>query len=208
MDIRRSDYDKSTTARTTKEVDVEVNEDEEADNIIRLLDESEPTEQEAYIEELFAKDVFAAADKAVDGPQPPMFSDVDETGGFWETQYAQATPRKEELSRDNVDASGGGDATNHTGSPKTPENSVHGSDTGLKKTTGNLEDRLCNVLTRYRVTPQRTTGQTPEFVLKTPPRTRLDILRPSIQNLLSRSRPTTNSATTRMQLNELIISQK
>ena len=49
---------------------------------------------------------------------------------------------------------------------------------GLKKTTGNLEDRLCNFLTRYRVTPQ-----TPaECVLKTPPRTRLDILRPSIQN--------------------------
>ena len=38
-------------------------------------------------------------------------------------------------------------------------------------------------LTRYRVTPQSTTGQTPvEFVLKTPPRTRLDLLRPSIQN--------------------------
>ena len=33
------------------------------------------------------------------------------------------------------------------------------------------------------MTPQSTTGQTPaEFVLKTPPRTRLDLLRPSIQN--------------------------
>ena len=33
------------------------------------------------------------------------------------------------------------------------------------------------------MTPQSTTGQTPaEFVLKTPPRTRLDVLRPSIQN--------------------------
>ena len=79
MDIRRSDYDKSTTARTTKEV--EVNEDEEADNVIRLLDESEPTEGEAYIEQLFAKDVFAAADKAVDGPPSPLF-DVNEARGF------------------------------------------------------------------------------------------------------------------------------
>ncbi len=58
-----------------------MNEDEEADNIIRLLDESEPTEQEAYIEELFAKDVFAAADKAVDGPPSPLF-DVNEARGF------------------------------------------------------------------------------------------------------------------------------
>ena len=65
------------------------------------------------------------------------------------------------MGHDNVDTSGGGDATSHHESPKTPENSEHGSDTGLKKTTGNLEDRLCNFLTRYRVTPQSTTGQTP-----------------------------------------------
>ena len=65
MDIRRSDYDNSTTARTTKEVGLGVNEDEEADNVIRLVDEPKPTEEEAYIEELFAKDVFAAADRGV-----------------------------------------------------------------------------------------------------------------------------------------------
>lgn len=38
---------------------------------------------------------------------------------------------------------------------------------GLKKTRGDLEDRLHGLLARYRVTPQNTTGQTPsEFVLK------------------------------------------
>ena len=95
-----------------------MNEDEESDNVIRLLGESEPTEGEAYIEQLFAKHVFAAADKAVDGPQPPLF-DVDEARGFWETQYAQATPRTEEVGHDNVDTSGGGDATSHHESPKT-----------------------------------------------------------------------------------------
>ena len=63
------------------------------------------------------------------------------------------------------------------------ERAVQTVKAGLKKTTGNLEDRLCKFLTRYRVTPQSRTGQTTaEFVLKTPPRTRLDLLRPSIQN--------------------------
>ena len=71
----------------------------------------------------------------------------------------------------------------HPSSNGLAERAVQAVKAGLKKTTGNLEDRLCNCLTRYRVTPQSTTRQTPaEFVLKTPPRTRLDLLRPSIQN--------------------------
>ena len=71
----------------------------------------------------------------------------------------------------------------HPSSNGLAERAVQTVKAGLKKTTGNLGDRLCNFLTRYQVTPQSTTGQTPaEFVLKTPPRTRLDLLRPSIQN--------------------------
>ena len=71
----------------------------------------------------------------------------------------------------------------HPSSNGLAERDVQTVKAGLKKTIGNLEDRLCNFLTRYRVTPQSTTGQTPaEFVLKTPPRTRLDLLHPSIQN--------------------------
>ena len=62
----------------------------------------------------------------------------------------------------------------HPSSNGLAERAVQTVKAGLKKTTGNLEDRLCNFLTRYRVTPQSTTGQTPaEFVLKTPPRTRI-----------------------------------
>ena len=71
----------------------------------------------------------------------------------------------------------------HPSSNGLAERAVQTEKAGLKKTTGNLEYRLCNLLTRYRVTPQSTTGQTPaEFVLKTPPSTRLDLLRPPIQN--------------------------
>ena len=50
---------------------------------------------------------------------------------------------------------------------------------GFRKTKGNLEDRLA----RYRVTPQGTTGRAPaEFMLKTPPQTRFDLLRLSVQD--------------------------
>ena len=71
----------------------------------------------------------------------------------------------------------------HPSSNGLAERAVQTAKAGLKKTTGNLEGRLCNFLTRYRMTPQSTTGHTPaDFVLKTPPRSRLDLLRPSIQN--------------------------
>ena len=52
---------------------------------------------------------------------------------------------------------------------------------------GHLEDRLYTFLARYRVTPQGTTGRAPaEFLLKTPPQTRLDLLRPSVQDTVLR----------------------
>ena len=54
---------------------------------------------------------------------------------------------------------------------------------GLRKTKGNLEDRMDTLLASYRVTPQGTTGRAPaEFMLKTPPTTRFDLLRPSGQD--------------------------
>ena len=63
------------------------------------------------------------------------------------------------------------------------ERAVHTMKCGLRKTKGNLEDRLYTLLARYRVTPQGTTGRAPaEFTLKTPPQTRFDLLRPSVQD--------------------------
>ena len=48
-----------------------------------------------------------------------------------------------------------------------------------------MEYRLYGFLARHRATPQSSTGQTPsELVLKTPPRTRLDLLRPCVHNLV------------------------
>ena len=53
---------------------------------------------------------------------------------------------------------------------------------GLKKTYGNLEDRLSCFLATYRVTPQSTTGEAPaSLIFQTRPRSRLDILRPSLE---------------------------
>ena len=49
----------------------------------------------------------------------------------------------------------------HPSSNGLTERAVQTVKAGLKKTTCNLEDRLCNFLTRYRATPQSTTGQTP-----------------------------------------------
>ena len=54
---------------------------------------------------------------------------------------------------------------------------------GLRKTKGNMEDRLCSLLARYRVTPQGTTGRAHAvLMLKTPPQTSFDLLRPSVQD--------------------------
>ena len=75
----------------------------------------------------------------------------------------------------------------HPSSNGLAERAVQTVKVGLKKTNGNLEDRLYTFLARYRVTPQATTGRAPsEFVLKTPPSTRLDLLRPSIHNRVLR----------------------
>ena len=71
----------------------------------------------------------------------------------------------------------------HPSSNGAAERAVQTVKFGLRKTKGNLEDRLYPLLARYRVTPQSTTGRAPaEFMLKTPPQTRLDLLRPSVQD--------------------------
>ena len=49
----------------------------------------------------------------------------------------------------------------HPSSNGLAERAVQTMKAELKKTTGNLEDRLYNFLTRYRVTPQSTNGKTP-----------------------------------------------
>lgn len=68
----------------------------------------------------------------------------------------------------------------HPASNGLAERAVQTVKAALKKTRGNLEDRLYSFLARYRVTPQGTTGQAPAtFVFKSPPRTRLNLLRPS-----------------------------
>ena len=91
----------------------------------------------------------------------------------------------------------------HPSSNGLAERAVQTVKAGLKKTTGNLEDRLCNFLTRYRVTPQSTTGQTPaECVLKNRPVLAWIYYVHPYRTVLSRSRPTTNSVTTPLQPNE------
>ena len=56
-----------------------------------------------------------------------------------------------------------------------------------EKDEGHLEDRLYTFLARYRVTSQGTTRRAPaEFLLKTPPLTRLDLLRPTVQDRVLR----------------------
>ena len=71
----------------------------------------------------------------------------------------------------------------HPSSNGAAERAVQTVKFGLRKTKGNLEDRLYTLLARYRVTPQGTTGRAPaEFMLKTPPQTRFDLLRPSVQD--------------------------
>ena len=74
--IQRPHYKKS--ARTIEEPDIQLNEDEEVDNVIRLLDEPQPTVEEVYIEELFAKEVFSA-DKGVYITSPSSSSTLSPT---------------------------------------------------------------------------------------------------------------------------------
>lgn len=51
---------------------------------------------------------------------------------------------------------------------------------GLKKTSGDLEDRLYRFLSRYRITPHATTGQPPATLLMNRHvRTRLDLVKPN-----------------------------
>ena len=71
----------------------------------------------------------------------------------------------------------------HPSSNGAPERAAQTVKFGLRKTKGNLEDRMDTLLASYRVTPQGTTGRAPaEFMLKTPPKTRFDLLRTSGQD--------------------------
>ena len=76
----------------------------------------------------------------------------------------------------------------HTSAPYHPssnglaERAVQTFKQGMKKfTDGDLRDRLSRFLTHYRTTPHTTTGVCPaELLLGRRPRTRLDLLRPSV----------------------------
>ena len=71
----------------------------------------------------------------------------------------------------------------HPSSNGAAERDVQTVKFGLRKTKGNLADRLYTLLARYRVTPQGTTGRAlAEFMLKTPPQTRFDLVRPSVKD--------------------------
>ncbi len=71
----------------------------------------------------------------------------------------------------------------HPASNGLAERAVHTLKAALWNSSGNLEDRLYRFLLAYRVTPQATTAEAPaDLILKRRPRTRLDLLRPSVQN--------------------------
>ena len=76
----------------------------------------------------------------------------------------------------------------HPSSNGLAERAVQTLKGGLKKSRGDLEDRLYQFLARYRVTPQATIGQAPaDLVMKSKPRTRLDLILPSThQRVLGR----------------------
>lgn len=69
----------------------------------------------------------------------------------------------------------------HPASNGLAERAVQTVKRGLKKSSGKLEDRLYRFLSMYRITPQSTTGQAPaDLVMKYKPRTRLDLIQPSL----------------------------
>ena len=70
----------------------------------------------------------------------------------------------------------------HPSSNGLAERAVQTMKNGLKKCNqGNLEERLCRVLMRYRLIPQSTTGHAPaEMLLRRRPRSRLDFIFPSV----------------------------
>ena len=71
----------------------------------------------------------------------------------------------------------------HPASNGLAERAVQTVKTALRKTTGNLKDRLYRVLSAYRTTPQTTCGQSPaELIFKRKPRTRFDMVLPSMRN--------------------------
>ena len=72
----------------------------------------------------------------------------------------------------------------HPASNGLAERAVQTIKDALKKINGgDLETRMYQFLSRYRVTPQTTTGQTPaEMLMSTRPRFRLDLLYPAVED--------------------------
>jgi hypothetical protein len=71
----------------------------------------------------------------------------------------------------------------HPSSNGLAERAVQTLKNGLRKSVGDLEDRLCRFLLHYRATPQSTTNQSPaELLMGRRPRTRLDLLSPNLQD--------------------------
>jgi len=71
----------------------------------------------------------------------------------------------------------------HPASNGLAERAVQTLKAANRKSTGNLENRLYNFLSVYRVTPHATTAEVPaDLILKRRTRTRLDLVRPLTQN--------------------------
>ena len=72
----------------------------------------------------------------------------------------------------------------HPASNGLAERAVQTVKQGIKKVSqGDLETRLCQFLARYRITPQTTTGRAPaELLMNRRPRSRLDLVQPSLQS--------------------------
>ncbi|KAK2186404.1 hypothetical protein NP493_201g02019 [Ridgeia piscesae] len=87
--IRRPHANNSAVPRTVDEADIGTNDVEDAEAAIELLEDPQTTEEEAYIEELFAKEVFAT-----DTAGHELFNDIDEAKGFWEKQYTETMQKR------------------------------------------------------------------------------------------------------------------
>ena len=85
------------------------------------------------------------------------------------------------------------EAAHSTSSPYHPasnglaERAVHSFKQSMRKATGSIESRLSRFLFTYCLTPHTTTAQSPaELLFKRRPRSRLDILVPSVEQVVGR----------------------
>ena len=86
-------------------------------------------------------------------------------------------------------------APKHPSSNGLAERAVQTVKSGVKKVSGGtLDERLQKLLLRYRITPQGTTGQAPsELMMKRKLRTRLDLVRPSLNKKVKRAQQVSQS---------------